>query len=376
MRVISTGRPSMSSRWISTSLRRPATSFSRLIAACAALTSDDFPMPRAPHRSALLAGRPRAKRWVFSTRRSRTRSIPRRSERSTRLTRATGANAPRSARQIKASASSKSGFAGAAGTARSSASAMRRRRSAWLSRGGKGNPVQLRAEGVTRRTQAPEPGPCRLTAVWYRGPRRPKWGKPMASTPPTLITPKFVFSYPLSPNVSDYRCVVNADATAVIVERTVLGAGGEQPNLYIADLLGGSATPFLKSINDIPIGETTRPDWCWRTGQVAFNYTKSPKVGVVDATGANPRLFPNTATMNYPTWFPDGDKLATESGQGSPDPNTTTLDPKTGSVIKHAREGTNLYGGMPSVNPVNRTSSPSQGRPSGHPTIKTRTTSG
>ena len=69
----------MSSRWISTSLRRPATSVSRLMAACAALTSDDLPMPRAPHSSALLAGRPRAKRWVFSTRRSRTRSIPRRS---------------------------------------------------------------------------------------------------------------------------------------------------------------------------------------------------------------------------------------------------------------------------------------------------------
>ena len=47
----------MSSRWISTSFRRPATSLSRLIAACAALTSDDLPMPRAPHRSALLAGR-------------------------------------------------------------------------------------------------------------------------------------------------------------------------------------------------------------------------------------------------------------------------------------------------------------------------------
>ena len=66
----------MSSRWISTSLRRPATSPSRLMAACAALTSDDLPMPRAPHSSALLAGRARAKRWVFSTRRSRTRSMP------------------------------------------------------------------------------------------------------------------------------------------------------------------------------------------------------------------------------------------------------------------------------------------------------------
>ena len=46
----------------------------------------------------------------------------------------------------------------------------------------------------------------------------------MASAPPTLITPKFVFDYPLSPNVSDYRCVVNADATAVIVERSTLTA--------------------------------------------------------------------------------------------------------------------------------------------------------
>jgi len=188
--------------------------------------------------------------------------------------------------------------------------------------------------------------------------------------------PKFVFPYPLSPNVSDYRCVVNATGDAVIVERTVLGAGGEQPNLYIADLAGGGATPFLKSLNDIPTGETTRPDWCWRTGQVAFNYTKSPKVGVVDATGVDPRLFPNTATMYYPTWFPDGATLATESGQGSPDPNTTTLDPKTGQIIKQAREGTNLYGGMPSVNPVNPNLIAFAGQAVGHLTIRTRTTSG
>ena len=148
----------------------------------------------------------------------------------------------------------------------------------------------------------------------------------MASTPPTLITPKFVFDYPLSPNVNDYRCVVNADATAVIVERTVFNAGGEQPNLYLADLAGGAATPFLKSLDDIPTGATTRPDWCWRTGEVAFNYTKSPKSGS-SARQASTRLFPNTATMNYPTWFPDGKTLATENGQGSPDPNTTTIDP-------------------------------------------------
>ena len=125
----------MSSRWISTSLSLPSTPVWRLIVACAALTSDDLPMPRAPHRSALLAGRPRANRSVFSTRRSRTRSTPRRSLSSTRLTLATGPSVPRSARQTKASAASKSGFAGAKGASRSSASAMRLRRSAWLGSG-------------------------------------------------------------------------------------------------------------------------------------------------------------------------------------------------------------------------------------------------
>ena len=69
----------------------------------------------------------------------------------------------------------------------------------------------------------------------------------MASSPPTLITPKFVFDYPLSPNVSDYRCVVNADATAVIVERTVLNAEGHgTPELYIVDLAVASRRHFSK----------------------------------------------------------------------------------------------------------------------------------
>lgn len=36
----------------------------------------------------------------------------------------------------------------------------------------------------------------------------------MASAPPTLITPKFLLSYPAP--VSDYRCAVNADATGAV----------------------------------------------------------------------------------------------------------------------------------------------------------------
>ncbi len=92
----------MSSRWISTSAR--ACGHSLLTAACAALTSELLPVPRAPHNSTLLAGSPAAKRRVLSSRMSRTRSIPRNSSISIRLTAPTGSSHPRSACHTNASA--------------------------------------------------------------------------------------------------------------------------------------------------------------------------------------------------------------------------------------------------------------------------------
>src|SRR5258705_7415881 len=96
-----------------------------LTAAWEALTSDDLPMPRAPHSSALFAGRPLAKRSVFSISVSRTRSMPLSSVISTRLTRGTGTSREPCACQMKASAESKSEFEFGRGASRSSASAIR-----------------------------------------------------------------------------------------------------------------------------------------------------------------------------------------------------------------------------------------------------------
>ena len=87
---ISAGRVSMSSRWISISFSFSAGLRSALMLACAAFTSDDLPMPRAPQSRALLAGRPSAKRSVFS----RIRSTPLSRNSSTRLTRGTAARRP------------------------------------------------------------------------------------------------------------------------------------------------------------------------------------------------------------------------------------------------------------------------------------------
>src|SRR5260221_9890225 len=102
------------------------------MSAWAAFTSDDFPMPRAPHSKALLAEGPLAKRSVFSIRMSRIRSIPLSRPRSTRLTRGTGASRPFGC-QTKASALSNESLALTVGDAAARRVAMVSRARAILS---------------------------------------------------------------------------------------------------------------------------------------------------------------------------------------------------------------------------------------------------
>src|SRR5437763_6748444 len=73
-------------------------------------------MPRAPHSSALFAGRPSAKRSVFSIRMSRIRSMPLSKPSSTRLTLGTGDSRPFGC-QTKASVSARREAASAVGEA-------------------------------------------------------------------------------------------------------------------------------------------------------------------------------------------------------------------------------------------------------------------
>jgi Tol biopolymer transport system component len=178
--------------------------------------------------------------------------------------------------------------------------------------------------------------------------------------PPILLTPNFLL--PASPGASDYRCVVNAAGTQVVFERTVSksSGGSGETQLYLHDLTEKRAKPFIQ---DSEIVVSTRPDWCWRTGDVAFNFSSDICVGIVDSSGGNfQSLGAQTARMNYPTWFPDGEKLAVENyatTNSGPDPvlytplpNTTTIHSSTGVVAHLDIEGLSFWGGMPSVNPV------------------------
>jgi hypothetical protein len=173
-----------------------------------------------------------------------------------------------------------------------------------------------------------------------------------------FITPNFLLPY--SAQASDYRCAVNAAGTAVVFERTVFkSAGGSgKPQLYLLDLTQSGAAP-TRFLQDQSIEISDRPDWSWVTGDVALNFGPDTWVGVADSgTGAFRSLGAQTARMNYPTWFPDGQALAVENdtpipGTTGPSPNTTTIHSRTGVIINGDLEGAALWGGMPSVNPVN-----------------------
>ena len=77
---------------------------------------------------------------------------------------------------------------------------------------------------------------------------------------------------------------MNADATAAVFERTTFTANGSVgPQLCLLDLTKAGAEPtFLLPGIEI----STRPDWSWATGRIAFNYTGSVMVGVLQGAGS------------------------------------------------------------------------------------------
>ena len=121
-KLINSGKSAISSRWISTRLQsRP---FFKM-APCTDFTSDDLPVPRAPHNSALFAGNRLAKAVVLVISKSRCSSTPRNKLSAKRLTAFTATNWRISECQTYASAVASDALSGAGGHWRSSALAIR-----------------------------------------------------------------------------------------------------------------------------------------------------------------------------------------------------------------------------------------------------------
>ena len=167
-------------------------------------------------------------------------------------------------------------------------------------------------------------------------------------------TPIFYpFSQPDAGDYSDYRPVLNADATVLIFERTFTN----NPNftqLYTAELATNAILQFV----DI---ESLRPDWCWnRTkgrrltiGPVAFSNVS----GVFVFSGTALTLLPNTAGMVYPSWYPDCLSMAVDVGENAQiagEHVTARINAVTGKVITPLLANDSVWAGFPSVNQVDQ----------------------
>ncbi len=171
--------------------------------------------------------------------------------------------------------------------------------------------------------------------------------------PPYAIPMFYPFSEPDATDYSDYRPVLNADASVIIFERTFM----ENPTitkLYIADLTAPQAqiTPFV----DIP---SQRPDWCWQrsrgkplaSGPVAFS--NDDGVYRVNGDGSNLVKLPKTVGMIYPSWYPDCQYLAVDvssNQQVEGKQLTARINAMTGTVVAAPLANDFVWAGFPSVN--------------------------
>jgi hypothetical protein len=165
-----------------------------------------------------------------------------------------------------------------------------------------------------------------------------------------FATPQFLMQYPQS--VNDYRCAINADASILIFERTILGSGDGAVRLYRLDLTPPDAEPTL--FGSAP---ATRPDWCWASNQIAYN----TQGGIVIVNGLQIFVGPSEITkgMIYPAWYPGGGDLVvynTNPNGALPVPRSSKINLDYDMTITIARQNMandQVWAGMPSVNPAN-----------------------
>jgi Tol biopolymer transport system component len=171
---------------------------------------------------------------------------------------------------------------------------------------------------------------------------------------PLLVSPVPLFDYP-DLSVSDYRLAISPDGSQVIFERNVEGA---QTQLYIATLGDTVAPTVFPPVS--PFIPSTRPDWSWTNGQVAFCAGKGEEIVITDAAGTSIRELQDTAKMIYPAWLPSGLSLAVMNQNARNKkthkkfihPRTSIID-SFGDIELNIVANHTVWAGMPCVNPGN-----------------------
>lgn len=177
-------------------------------------------------------------------------------------------------------------------------------------------------------------------------------------SPPKPPFAKFYFHFK-NDEYSDFRPVLNADASQVIFERTKVKT--TDTKLYIGDLSpDGKEKPF------VDVKKSERADWCWNrsaggrptVGPVSFGQAeKDGGIWLVNPDGSNLRKLTGTAGMGYTSWYPDCNYLAVDIQKDSNPPGRwfSAKINTSGKVVAYPLGGTSLWTGFPSVNQANPT---------------------
>ncbi|OIS92800.1 PD40 domain-containing protein [Brucella cytisi] len=158
-------------------------------------------------------------------------------------------------------------------------------------------------------------------------------------------------------DIHDYRPAINASGDKVVFERTVKGRPTE---LYIIDDLASPVPRLFLPASTGPVNQT-RPDWCWTSGNIAYNGSSSEKpeleVWIAD-DGGNTFIVPGIVRAAYPTWIGGDGQLVVMNADtnASPTPRNSIFD-QSGTTIQENVNGIictgrQLYGGMPAACPL------------------------
>lgn len=168
-----------------------------------------------------------------------------------------------------------------------------------------------------------------------------------AQAPAPLPSYRFLTS---EAGVSDYFSAVSPDGKWVLFSRTPLES--EAWELFLAPVEGGLPRLFLRS--PIPVS-ATRPSWSSRGDLVAFTGSAKRKSAIwlaeSDGSGARAVLVEGlTDDVFYPTWYPDGRRLAAVDFGGGEGGVIKQIDLRTRTATALTDRKT-IFAGMPRVSP-------------------------
>ncbi len=190
--------------------------------------------------------------------------------------------------------------------------------------------------------------PSRVRAVLAQGvgPLLPRRGHPMARTWPVLAGVKPRFLTRIAQGRDVWPCF-SPDGRWVLFSRTTDGRSWELDRVPVS---GGPVENFVRSQSLIA---ATRASWSPKSDLVAFTGVSSPDMAAIwivngDGTGAHALTAPGLSDqMFYPSWYPDGDRLAAMDGLGLVIKRFDIAGGAAQTLTDHAK----VLSGKPSVSP-------------------------